>query len=1081
MEHCFGRTSMRKLLILFILTAISFAFLQNSSIPKVAVNSVILAQGDELILSASNLLEGSYKLVLNSPSGQVISQNIDSIDGKLDYKLKLDESGNWAINFSGGGLDTLMQVSVMPLSNPESSASKEINAAVADSENTVVEVNTANEAINTDNSTTDTQAINGAETSISTDNTEAETSANTNILTGQTPSLTNIIQEAMPDNDDSEAGQNVAPVSDTEVISTETTVASPEVSPETTEATSPSEASDTNSTEAIGNANPTELSLNTQTENTEMTEQASTEVNTLNTQAQSTETTEATNTENTTTEAIEPTNEVQSTETNEVLNNELATENTTTSPESNTETNTETNELAVESTTTNPVEESISTTETNTEATEVLDNEAETTEPMNTDTSSSPTQEEAVFANPTTTEAQVFAPLSGAPIDFAIVDSKLIAKQSEKPIWQLDFAKNSGDTAGNIIKQDDFVYLGHGNSLLRIDSKTGKVLARWLLSGQITAITENADGIAIDVKIDDGNSENFVLRGNNLDRAAHFSTDPKLYTWLENEANVSNPAARLAQDPTNPWLYLKAGQANPDPAEAKSLFNNAIDTTNSFYDAAGISQQLLEAGQNSLSTKAFSKSLSDFAARGYDPRLVTDMKLHDSYNFPLKAFNSAIAKGDLSKAAILAEQVKYFLSPNSPEIRSALVNYADLLKKNGNKDEANSWRKIAKSSNKTTVSNILDKIFASLAGVAWYAALATLLSSLALHLVLLFKYWRPQSVMLNRKREAGKKPSPLARLFAIRYYSTTEKLVLGLILASTVLLAGLGAWHDKASNLPKAIASGSYANKSVQSFINTANLSAQQGDFIKGYTAQVNNKTTDAEKYYQAAGNFPQALNNLAALTGDNSFVTKALTYAKNLPEALYNSGKEVEGFDFQKDFLPGKAVLSVPTNEDFQAALSGSWQDAVAKTFTSTYLLNTTPFGLNSIVWKIILGLFAIYTLLSLLWILWPRPRMARNAPRSFLYNIFSFLVPGSGMADEMWGILLLLPWAIFGLDAISRFFGLGFAINGLSLRLDYFVLGAIYIINLVAIVVEFLSYRQRMNKLKEEDLDLAREFNLI
>jgi len=511
------------------------------------------------------------------------------------------------------------------------------------------------------------------------------------------------------------------------------------------------------------------------------------------------------------------------------------------------------------------------------------------------------------------------------------------------------------------------------------------------------------------------------------------------------------------------------------------LYDNAIGSANSFYDAAGISQELLNADQNALSTKAFRKSLSDFAARGYDPRLLTDTKLYDKYNFPLKAFNSALAKADLGKAAVLAEQVKYFLSPDSPEIRESLVNYANLLKKNGNKEEANNWRKIAKSSNKTTVSNILDKIFASLAGVAWYAALATLLAILALHLVLLFKYWRPQSLILKRKREAGKKPSPLARLFAIRYYSTTEKIVLALLLATTVLLAGLGTWNDKSSHLPRAIGSGNYANAAVQNFVNKTALARQQGSFIKGFAAQANNQLQQAQDYYHAADTFPKALNNLAVITGDNNFINQALNYAKNLPEALFNSGKEVDGFYFQKDFLPGKPISAVPTKEDFQAALSGSWQDAIAKTFTSTYLLNANPFGLRPLIWKIILALFALYTLISLLWIIWPRPRLARNAPRSFLYHILAFLVPGSGMADEMWGILLLLPWAIFGLDAISRFFGLGFAINGLSLRLDYFVLGAIYLINLIAIVVEFLSHRQRIAKLKEDDVELAREFNLI
>ncbi len=1028
---------MRKLLILFILIAMPFAFMQNSTVPNITINSVILAQGDELKLTASNLSDGSYKLVLNSPSGQIISQTIDTKDGYLDYALNLDEGGNWAINLSGNGLDTAMQVSVMPLltSEPDSTETEEVATT------TVNDTELTNEA-------TDTILTDNSEASTSNENTDIQTTANSKEAVNNSQALNtsvdNIIEETSASIENTDNPTSLAAIStETTEISTAQEPATQEPVAELTETTNTEEAS----TE-VGEITAAEAS-------TETVESAITQETNINTQDSETTTVETTtSTQNTQEENLtddEPTATEPLVET--AINNNTAEKNT---------------DIIAS-------EQSISTDQEPTEEVTIANNIEENTDTALTNTDETNTEV------PEVSESQVFAPLSNAPIDFSIIDSNLLAKQSNNTIWSLDFAKDSGETSPDIVQQENLVYLGHGNSLLRIDSKTGKILARWLLSGQIISLSENADDISIDVKIDDGNTENFILSANTLDRAAHFNSNPSLYSWLENEASVANPAARLAQDPTNPWLYLKAAQANTDSLEAKSLYNNAIATTNSFYDAAGISRNLLDSGQNALSTKSFSKALGDFAARGYDPRLLTNMDLHESYNFPVKALNMAVAQGNLTKAAVLAEQVKYFLSPNNPDVRASLVSYADLLKKNGNKDEANNWRKIAKSSNKTTVSNILDKIFASLANVAWYAALATLLSTLALHLVLLFKYWRPQSVILNRKRESGKKPSPIARLFAVRYYSTTEKLVLALILASTVLLAGLGTWNDKAGNLPKAIGSGSYANESIQSFVNSANLSTQQGNFIKAYTAQANNQANEAEKYYRAAGEYPQALNNLAILTGDNNLFVETLKRAKNLPEALFNSGKEVEGFDFQKDFLAGKPILSVPTNEDFQAALSGSWQDAVAKTFTSTYLLNANPFGLNPILWKIILALFAIYTLLSLVWILWPRPRMARNAPRSFIYNILSFLVPGSGMADEMWGILLLLPWAIFGLDAISRFFSLSFAINGLSLRLDYFVLGAIYIINLIAIVIEFLSYRQRMSKLKEDDIDLAREFNLI
>jgi hypothetical protein len=78
------------------------------------------------------------------------------------------------------------------------------------------------------------------------------------------------------------------------------------------------------------------------------------------------------------------------------------------------------------------------------------------------------------------------------------------------------------------------------------------------------------------------------------------------------------------------------------------------------------------------------------------------------------------------------------------------------------------------------------------------------------------------------------------------------------------------------------------------------------------------------------------------------------------------------------------------------------------------------------------------------------------------------------------MWGLLLLVPWAIIGLDALSELFGWGIGI-GLSLRWDYLILIALYVINLVAFIIEFISYSRRMRKLKRDDPELARELGLL
>ena len=87
--------------------------------------------------------------------------------------------------------------------------------------------------------------------------------------------------------------------------------------------------------------------------------------------------------------------------------------------------------------------------------------------------------------------------------------------------------------------------------------------------------------------------------------------------------------------------------------------------------------------------------------------------------------------------------------------------------------------------------------------------------------------------------------------------------------------------------------------------------------------------------------------------------------------------------------------------------------------------------------------------------------------------------LIPGSGAADEMWGLLLLIPWAIVGVDILADIFNWGFGL-GITRNWDYIILGIIYVINLAAVIVEYFSYRRRMTNLKRDNPDLAAEFGL-
>src|SRR5690606_37224792 len=148
---------------------------------------------------------------------------------------------------------------------------------------------------------------------------------------------------------------------------------------------------------------------------------------------------------------------------------------------------------------------------------------------------------------------------------------------------------------------------------------------------------------------------------------------------------------------------------------------------------------------------------------------------------------------------------------------------------------------------------------------------AMIVAILALHLTLTAKYWSPQTLAMRRRRETGRRASPVARLFAIRFYSFTEKLVLALLFAGALLLLALADWNDQGGNPPPALGSGTLASPSAREAVADGLLGGQRGAYVRGYAAQASGEDETAAAEYRAAGDYPPALNNLGALTGNEA------------------------------------------------------------------------------------------------------------------------------------------------------------------------------------------------------------------
>ncbi len=669
------------------------------------------------------------------------------------------------------------------------------------------------------------------------------------------------------------------------------------------------------------------------------------------------------------------------------------------------------------------------------------------------------------------------------PDDFSLEGDSVVARVGEAEAWRLEFPANSGAT-GAILVSDDVLYLGHGNSLLAVSPTSGEVEERWLLPGQVTGLEEDGASILVSAAVAEGLSERFTLENGELQETVRFGGDPEVYGWLRQEAEVSDPEARLERDPTNPWLHFAAGQTlEEQPLEAERRYGAAVEAGQTFYDLANLARELAERGRYDLAERALDRSLQDFAARGYDPRLLGGY-YRDLYGFPLEPFELSLAAGDEEAADFWAGWLRYFATPETPEVRGALLAYAEALQRAGERDEAARVRD-SLGVTRTVSANALETTALSLGRSGWYAALALVLAFFALHLVLAVKYLKAQRINLERRRLLSKPVRPLSGLMLMRYYSFTEKLVLLLLLVGSLLSAALAAWVDRGQPSAlntDALASGTFANAAARSVLDERDWRGPQGAFIEGYAAQVVGDLETARTRYETLSESPAALNNLGALTGDEAFYRRALELSPGFSEARYNLGETGAGFAFQQDYRPGEPLLAAPSERELQLATAGSWDAAVGEVFRNpwTGLLNTRPASFSPLAWGLVVVLFLLLVVLTLAWLFAPRMRWIRQAPRSSLYHLLALLAPGSGLADEMWGLLLIAPWALVGFDALAKSLGWPFLASGLSLTWDLIILAAVYLINTVAVAVEYLSYRRRLQALKRDNPSLAQEFGL-
>jgi hypothetical protein len=749
-------------------------------------------------------------------------------------------------------------------------------------------------------------------------------------------------------------------------------------------------------------------------------------------------------------------------------------------------------------TTTQPSEEttpptSQAQTPEETTQTETQQEPSETTSPLNQTESETPTAElETTESGDTATDSMTLTqpeqeqseqtatttPSLTSPVNVRLEGGVLTAIEDDREAWRLEFPNSSGETTG-LVEFDDVVFLGHGNSVLKIDRATGDVVQRFIVSGQVTELGGAREILTVRSSVGEGLTETFTIQNDELQETVRFGNESEIFNWLQNEANVENATQRLEQDTTNPWLYIRAATEATDAAQTSTYYSEAVNTSQTFYDGAKLATYLLGNNQTELANEAFDKALEDFAARGYDPRLLRDEATMQNYGFPIAEFEEAINGRDLAKADVYANWLRYFVSPDNGNLSSLMGRYASVLSQEGQNERADEVRSYIEGARLTRFDNVLGTVANGLGNAGWYGVLSLGVAIVGLWLTLLFKYWSPHTLLTKRRQAAKKSVNPFSRLLSIRYYSFTEKVFLVLLFAAMLVLAALASWNGRGREVAgeAAFATGTLSGSVAQNAL--VNLPDNpSSNFIRGYAAQVAGDEESARDFYQRSGDFAPALNNLAALTNDQGLYQRA----DLLPEAKANLGEEVTLSPWQAFVSEtGQPLLVTPALSDLRAASAGSWLDALGGVFTNpwTGLQEARPANVAPWLWTVLQVLFLLLALIAVIWLFVPRPRLAANAPRNILYHLFSLLIPGSGLADEMWGIVLIVPWAVVGLDVISDLLGGGLDI-GINLRTGYIILAVIYLINLVAFIVEYNSYLRRMRGLRQTNPDLAREYGM-
>ncbi len=720
-----------------------------------------------------------------------------------------------------------------------------------------------------------------------------------------------------------------------------------------------------------------------------------------------------------------------------------------------------------------------------------------------------------------------------APVAVPVLTVKgdtLEASLNGAPAWTARLHPKTGVKLQPVVIGRD-IFVPDGASVMQLEPSRGTVIQRFVVSGLVSSLEVQGTDVRVNVSIPNGTltpistlMESFTMR--RLSGQPNFSLLERpvyqpngiLLETFEGFASKASQGDQLkpsfpevsqtfnakfaAQDPTNPFYKIYQGAAlkalNKFP-EAQAAFSLASNIAVPFFVYIREAAVFVRLKEWDFAEQALRFARAAYSNAGYDPAVSVSSQAMEAYGNPLGVARALFQDQNIQRAtvwmAFLHDTMPRFYQ--SETVFLELANFLD-TQSAGSGDP---WRALQKEIAQGTPYTFgVSKIVIFSLGTL----LALIAAFVALWLVLAAKYAPQQSRDLKTVGGAmgawGKSPLLRLRHSLSAYLTLTEKIVLVTLLALMVGVLGTWTWSTRALETLRHPAFNLGTLGGITFWNSFATKPTGSGfDAIRGLASLLDGDKPRATQNLEKAGNNPMALNNLGVLAldrGDNAQAAQkfqaALQLQPSLLEAGFNSRANTVSsnrLDFHKAVFGDSPMLAFPEPKDIVDASQGKLELEFVRMVSDPwgYLINL-PFGLPTWAMMAVAVLILGILVLNLLSLLIPRMRSAKVASRSVVYHFLALLVPGSGLADEVWGIILLVPWALASslliiyfnrpdlvpsILADQKILGLSSVPAMLDLK-TYSIwviagIGGLYLINFVGWLLETLAWNKKMKRLAQ------------